>query len=164
MKKIFFSAILALSCLAFVAVSSSLANTCGAMGTGSPGYWKNHPEMWPEDFDLKICKDSLDVATCTSISKETAIDYMDDPVKGDKWLTMFPAYVAATLNVAIGNCPPTCYSLGEVSEWLAYFSDFRPIKAKSEAWQYSHGEALYWCLDGYNNGLMPGIPSRDVLK
>ena len=90
---------------------------------------------------------------------------------------MFKAYVAALLNLYIGNCPVYCddpvwggIDLFEADAWF----DFIPggtanywgikVKARSELWQESHGEAIYWCLDDYNNGLLEGIPSRDTLE
>lgn len=156
MKKVFIAAMMTLLGLSFAGASTAQAGSCcGPVGTGTPGYWMNHPQAWPVD--------SIVIGT-TTFSKEAAIEIMKSPVKGDKWSTMFPAFVAAMLNVEIGNCPPTCYSLAEVGDWLKNFINARPVVGGSEAWQYSHGEALYWCLDGYNNGLLPGIPSRDALE
>lgn len=158
MKKVFIVAITLLG-LSFAEVST--ATICGPVGTGTPGYWLNHPEAWPVS---QIIIHDYTWNNTIVFSKEDAIELMSKPVKGDKWLTMFSAFVAAALNVANGNCNPTCYSLAEVEAWLYQFYYLRPIEAKSEAWQYSHGEALYWCLDGYNNGLIQGIPSRDSLE
>ena len=128
---------------------------CYPVGTGTPGYWMNHPEAWPVN-EIMVGNQVF--------TKWVAIDWMKLPVKGDKTLTMFSAFVAAKLNVAIGNCPPACYSLAEVNDWLTNFPVGSGVAGNSEAWQYSHGEALYWCLDGYNNGLQRGSPSRDTLE
>lgn len=136
-------------------ISTAMANDCSPVGTGTPGYWMNHPEAWPVE--------SIPVGGQV-FTKGAAIALMQSPVKGDKSLTLFAAFVAAKLNVLIGNCPPECYSLDEINTWLFNFPVGSGVKANSEAWQYSHGEALYWCLDDYNNGLLPGIPSRDSLE
>ena len=56
----------------------------------------------------------------------------------------------------------TCYTLDEVNTWLFNFPVLSGVRANSEAWQYSHGEALYWCLDDFNNGRLAGSPSRDL--
>jgi len=151
MKKV---AILLTLAFALTGISTALACNCQPVGTGTPGYWMNHPEAWPVT--------SIEVGG-TTYTVEEAIELMKAPVKGDKSLTMFPAYVAALLNVLIGNCPPPCYSLDEVNTWLTNFPVGSGVKANSEAWQYSHGEALYLCLDAYNNGRFEGIPSRDAL-
>lgn len=159
MKKLLIAAMVTLLGLSFVGASTATANTCGPVGTGTPGYWMNHPEAWPFD-EITVGLQTL--------TKDQAIALMKMPVKGDKSLTMFAAFVAAKLNVMIGNCPPPpppdCYTLGEVNMWLTNFPVLSGVEASSEAWQYSHGEALYWCLDDYNNGLLPGIPSRDDLE
>lgn len=154
MKKLMMLVIVTLLGLPLLTISTATACECGPVGTGTPGYWMNHPEAWPVE--------EIMVGTQT-FSKGVAIEWMKLPVKGDKTLTMFSAFVAAKLNVAIGNCLPACYSLAEVNDWLTSFPVGTGVTGNSEAWRYSHGEALYWCLDGYNNGLQSGSPSRDTL-
>jgi len=153
MKKLIMLVVLALFGLSFVGVAAVMANDqCFPVGVGTPGYWKNHPEAWPVD--------AITVGGQV-FTKEQAIGIMSLSVRKDKSLTMFKAYVAAKLNVLIGNCPPEgCYTLAEVNDWLTWFPVLSGVPAKSEAWQYSHGEALYWCLDDYNNGRL-NMPSRD---
>ena len=63
-------------------------------GTGTPGYWKNHLEAWPVN-EITIGG--------VPYPMTTAIDYMKSPAKKDKTYTMFPALVAAMLNVLAGN-------------------------------------------------------------
>lgn len=123
---------------------------CGP-GVGTPGYWMNHPEAWPVS-GITIGGEYY--------TKAEAIALMKAPVKGDKTLTMFPALVAAKLNVEIGNCswcidgPLGSYNdaLADAEAWMAEFPVGSGVKAKSDAWQYSHGESIYWELDRYNNG------------
>ena len=62
-------------------------------GTGTPGYWKNHPEAWPLPgvtiggmYDLKA----------------DAIAWLGKGGK-DKTITMFSSLLSAKLNVKIGN-------------------------------------------------------------
>lgn len=154
--------------ISFWGVSTAISGecVCGPVGTGTPGYWKNHPNAWPLD---EIC--FTDGITETCISKADALDILAAPVRGDKWRTLFKAYAAAKLNIAIGNCRPFCQfavpgdiNISSVSYWLATNLTLRPVGANSSEWQYSHGELQYWCLDDYNNGLLPGIPSRDALE
>ena len=164
MKKNFIAFLVLLLGIYIMGISTAIAGggCCPTgPGTGTPGYWKNHPDAWPVE---QIC-----IGT-TCYSKEEAIYIIDLPVKGDKWLTMFKAYVAAYLNVEAGNCRPYCDSyygildLDDAYSWLTNFIQDIPVRANSEAWQYSHGEAIYWCLDDYNNGVLDDIAiSRDYL-
>lgn len=149
--------ILALVIIA-VAGMSSIAFACGdpcGPGTGTPGYWKRHPEAWP-----------VSVITVGGVeyTMAEAIELMNAPVRRDKSLTMFKAVVAARLNILIGNCS-WCITdcLMEADTWLADNPPGSEVRGRSEEWQYSHGELLYWCLDEYNNGLACA-PSRDALE
>ena len=70
-----------------------------ALGTGTIGYWKNHPEAWPID--------EIEIGEIT-YSKEAAIEVMKtkkgkNPVKGDKTYDMFNQMVAARLNLYADN-------------------------------------------------------------
>jgi hypothetical protein len=117
-------------------------------GTGTPGYWKNHPEAWP-----------VEVITIGGIAytKEQAIAMMGLP-DGDKRNTLFRALVCATLNVMIGNdssCIADTIAAGN-DWWAAFYA--KPVKASSTAWKA--GEPIYLMLDAYNNGLLCA-PHRD---
>ena len=120
-------------------------------GTGTPGYWMNHPEAWP-----------VEVITIggTPYTKADAIDLMKAPVKKDKTFTMFPALVAAKLNVLIGN-EDSCVAgtIAAADAWMSDHAVGSGVKGSSEAWKI--GEPLYWTLDAYNNGLLCA-PSRDL--
>jgi hypothetical protein len=134
---------------------ASPVSGCEPPGTGTPGYWKNHPEAWPVE-EIKI--------NCTWYSKEAAIAIMNMPTKGDKTYTMFDALVAAKLNVMIGN-PGCCISeaIHHADLWLIANPLDSHVKASSTAWQQG-GECLYWKLDAYNNGELLCAPSRDTLE
>jgi hypothetical protein len=147
--------------IAWQAAPASACGPCGCPpGTGTPGYWKNHPEEWP------VCTITIGGVEYT---KAEALGWMDQPVKGDKSITLFKALVAYKLNVLIGN--PPCsngWHMAEGDKWFA--SDGygcgpvgSGVKASSECWQYSHGERIYLWLDAYNNGELC-VPSRDALE
>jgi len=122
-------------------------------GTGTPGYWMNHPDAWPVDY--------ITIGGVT-YAKMDAIAIMKAPVKKDKTYTMFPALVAAKLNVEIGN---TSYciedTISDADQWLVAYPLGSGVKANSPAWKI--GEPLYLKLDDYNNGLLCA-PSRDDLE
>lgn len=119
-------------------------------GAGTPGYWMNHPDAWP-----------VDEITIGGVvyPKAEAIDIMKDPVKGDKTYTMFPALVAAKLNVLIGN-DASCIAgtIAAADAWMAQYPVGSGVAGSSSAWKA--GEPLYEYLDDYNNGLLCA-PSRD---
>jgi hypothetical protein len=111
-----------------------------APGTGTPGYWKNHPEAWPVS--------SIMIGGFT-YSKEDAISHMSTAGKGDKYGTMFNALVAAKLNVLIGNNSSCIAStIAAADAWMAQYLPV--VRGNSYAW--SLGEPLYRMLDRYNNG------------
>jgi hypothetical protein len=111
-------------------------------GTGTPGYWKNHPEAWP-------------VSTITvggvPYAKADAIAWLGKVGK-DKTTTMFSSLVPAMLNVLIGN-DGACVSatIGLADAWMALYGPVGSgVPANSAAW--SLGEPLHQTMDAYNNG------------
>ena len=119
-------------------------------GTGTPGYWKNHPEAWPQD--------SITVGGVV-YTKAQALALMETPGK-DKTLTMFSSLVSATLNVMVGNdssCVAT--TIAAANSWMsAYGPAGRGVHASSFAWKV--GEPLHRLMDNYNNGMLCA-PHRD---
>ena len=65
-------------------------------GTGTPGYWKSHPEAWPVS--------SITVGGVTYTYWE-ALDILKNVGRAgkDKAVTMFSSLVPAMLNTMIGN-------------------------------------------------------------
>ncbi len=129
-------------------------------GTGSPGYWKNHPEDWPTDVIRAQC-----CSRKASVSKMKALEIMDMSGAGDKCFTMFRALVAAKLNVMIGNADYCVDKTIQNAEcWMiqncAGFSEdgMITVDGSSDAWM--KGEPMYMMLDSYNNGELCA-PHRD---
>ena len=121
-----------------------------APGTGTPGYWKNHPEAWP-------------VAAITvggyTYTKEQAIAWLN-AVGKDKTITMFSSLVPAKLNLLIGN-DGSCVSgtIAAADEWMAKYGPVGSgVHAASLAWKV--GEPLHRQMDNYNNGMLCA-PHRD---
>ena len=119
-------------------------------GTGTPGYWAQHPEAWPVE--------SIEIGGVT-YTKAQAIMYMTMPVQGDKTKTMFPSLVAAKLNVIIGN-DPSCVAgtITAADAWMTSYPVGSNVRGNSDAWGV--GEPLNMTLDDYNNGLLCA-PHRD---
>ena len=129
-------------------VDAGLCPPSDGPGTGTIGYWKNHPEAWPVD--------EIEMGGVT-YSKADAIAIMKTPIKGDKWLNMFNQLLAAKLNVMIGNDSSCVASeIEEADEWLGDTAGDRPISARSSLWK----DELHNYLDDYNNGNLCA-PHRD---
>jgi hypothetical protein len=121
-------------------------------GTGTPGYWKNHPEAWP-------------VASITiggvSYTKAQALAWLDNVTK-DKRTTMFSSLLSAKLNVLVGN-ESSCVSstIAAADAWMATYGPMgsgSSVHASSLAWKV--GEPLHRQMDNYNNGMLCA-PHRD---
>ncbi|HOW84919.1 MAG TPA: DNRLRE domain-containing protein [Candidatus Aminicenantes bacterium] len=121
-------------------------------GTGTPGYWMNHPEAWPVS--------SIMIGGRT-YTMEEAIALMKAPVGGDKTYTMFAALVAAKLNVMIGN-DAGCVSaaITAADAWMATYYVGSGVAAGGPLSPWRVGEPLCSVLDNYNNGLLCA-PHRD---
>ena len=121
-------------------------------GTGTPGYWKNHPDAWPVE--------EITIGGVT-YSKEDAIVLMDHPTKKDKTYTMFQALVAAKLNVLIGN-DFSCIgdTILDADAWMTSHPVGSDVTAGGKNSPWREGEPLYLELDAYNNGELCA-PHRD---
>jgi hypothetical protein len=111
-------------------------------GTGTPGYWKNHPEAWP------VTEITVGGVTYT---RDEAIAWLGKVGK-DKTTTMFSSLVSAMLNVMIHN-DSSCVSdaIASANAWMATYGPVGSnVAASSEAW--SIGEPLHRQMDNYNNG------------
>jgi hypothetical protein len=118
-------------------------------GTGTPGYWKTHPEAWP-----------VAVVTLGGVdySQAQALAFMDTPGK-DKSLTMFASLLSAKLNVMAGNDSSCVASTIEAADaWMTTYPAGSNVKAASLAWKL--GEPLHRLMDNYNNGMLCA-PHRD---
>ena len=113
-------------------------------GTGTPGYWKNHPEAWP-----------VNTITVGGIpyTKEQALSWLEQVGK-DRTITMFSSLVPAKLNVMIGNDASCVASaIAEADEWMQTYGPVGSgVHAASLAWKI--GEPLHRQLDNYNNGML----------
>ncbi len=137
-------------------ISSVPVNTVcppGCPGTGTPGYWKNHPDAWPVD--------------CITVGgeefcKEDAKRFMKEKKK-DKTSTLLRALIAAQLNILIGTESGCVDATMEAAyAWLNEFPYGSKVKASSDAWKI--GEPLYLTLDAYNNGDSGCALSRDLCE
>ena len=128
-------------------------------GTGTPGYWKNHPNAWPAEGIM---------VGGVLYTYDTAIVLLDLP-DGDKSLTLFRATISAKLNALCAESSCVDDTILAADLWLAANPPGSLVDASTEAWQGDEGkqiiggEVLYLILDDYNNGLLCA-PSRDTLE
>jgi hypothetical protein len=118
-------------------VPSAAANP----GTGTPGYWKNHPNAWPDTI----------VVGGLTYTKAQAIAWLGN-VNKDRTTAMFASLVPAILNVMIGNdgsCIGVAIAAG--NNWMATYGPVGSgVAGGSAAWQI--GDPIHNTLDAYNNG------------
>jgi hypothetical protein len=115
-------------------------------GTGTPGYWKNHPDAWPVT--------SIVVGGVT-YTKAQAIAWLGN-VSKDRTTAMFASLVPAMLNAIIGN-DVSCVNvaIADANAWLeappiGYGPVGSGVSGGSAAWQI--GDPIHNTLDAYNNG------------
>jgi hypothetical protein len=119
-------------------------------GTGTPGYWKNHPEAWPVN--------SITVGG-VMYTRDEAIAWLNKVGK-DRTITMFSSLVPAMLNVISGN-DDSCVAgtIAAAQQWMATYGPLGSnVHAASFAWKV--GEPLHRLMDNYNNGMLCA-PHRD---
>lgn len=111
-------------------------------GTGTPGYWKNHPDAWPVNS----------VSIGGVIYTETqAIGWLNKVGK-DKTTTMFASLLAAILSVDEGN-DGSCISdtISAANMWMQMYGPVgNNVAGGSAAW--AQGQPLQSTLDAYDNG------------
>jgi hypothetical protein len=118
-------------------------------GSGTPGYWKNHPEAWP------VSEISLGGVLYT---REEAIWILDQSTSRDMTYVLAAQLIAAKLNVFSGNessCVSGC--IADADAWLVEYPTGSGVRGNSKAWKQV--EPLKRKLDRYNNGLLCA-PSR----
>jgi hypothetical protein len=112
------------------------------VGTGTPGYWKNHPEAWPVETIIM---------GGVSYSKGDAIKMMGK-VSKDKSVTLFSSLLAAKLNLLNGTTPDCIADIVDEAEiWLSQNPIGSGVTGASAKW--ATGEPLHKRMDAYNNGL-----------
>jgi hypothetical protein len=111
-------------------------------GTGTPGYWKNHPNAWPVD---EI------VLGGVTLTRTQAIGVLSTPTAGDATYILARALIAAELNALIGN-DTSCIgeALDDAQAWFIEYPVGSRVRSRDAAWTV--GGALAGVLDAYNNG------------
>ncbi|MGK4000988.1 SdrD B-like domain-containing protein [Sorangium sp. So ce1036] len=139
---------------------SSCAADCGACqcaspGTGTPGYWKNHPRAW------RVSHLTIGRKTYT---KSQLLDIISRPTKGDVTYILAKHLIVAKLNVGIGN-QSSCIedTIAQADAWLRQYPLGSNVKDKGKYSPWASGEPLAETLDNYNNGRLCA-PHRDALN
>nr|NIQ80124.1 hypothetical protein [Anaerolineae bacterium] len=130
-------------------------------GVGTPGYWKNHPEVWYDLGDVLIGDWNENGAcdaweSCIKLTNEQALYLLDSSNYNDgkdKRYTLARSLVAAWLNVSVANNDFVCIE-DAINDAIAFFDEYglpgegKPVKGK--VWS-KDGEPIYLALDYYNN-------------
>jgi hypothetical protein len=126
------------------------------VGTGTPGYWKNHPEAWPLPVSIGGVTYGLNAAVHPNLYD--AIKLMGK-VSGDKTYSMFAQLISAKLNAMLNN-NTVCIAdtITQADAWMTAHPVGSNVKASSTAW--IEADAWHQALDDYNNGKMCA-PHRD---
>lgn len=111
-------------------------------GTGTIGYWKNHPGAWPVT--------SLDLGG-VAYTRYEAIGLLGEPVRGDATVALAQQLIAAKLNVELGN-EASCIA-DVIAQADAFLAD-HPVGSKPKGADKATAIDLKDTLDAYNNGLL----------
>jgi hypothetical protein len=120
-----------------------------APGTGTIGYWKNHPSEWPVGCDLTL-------PGSDSNADVFAMNILDAPVKGDKTVILAKQVIGAMLNVCAGNATACTvegisYDINQtIDSSITWLNTYGPVFSKQKNW--NGGDIHQEILDDYNNG------------
>ncbi len=130
-----------------------------ALGTGTPGYWKNHTDAWPVFGDQMIVGDWNHDTVCSAgevcleLSLDEALTAISQPARGDTTWILARALITAWLNVSSGN-DSSCIAqtIDDATAWLLANPIGSEVGGGSDAWAIA--QPLAEELDAYNNGLL----------
>jgi hypothetical protein len=112
-----------------------------APGTGTIGYWKNHPSEWPAGCNVALPGSENDPDVF-------AMNVLNAPVKGDKTVSLAKQLVAAKLNVCAGN-DSSCVAQ-TIIDAMTWLDTYGPVFSQQKNW--NGGDIYHEILDDYNNG------------
>ena len=116
-------------------------------GTGTPGYWKNHPEAWPSFTTITVGG--------VPYTKDQALAALGKVTKDRTTGAICAALLPAMLNVMIGNdksCIQSTIDAANSSIMRNTRQVGSGVSGGSAAWL--SGDPIHNTLDAYNNGLL----------
>lgn len=117
----------------------------------TPGFWKNHTDMWHGRHHLHLgtAGDTSDRYNYFSSfdGRPSVLEVLEMSPKGDKSIIMATHLIATLLNVRAGT-DSSCITetIQAAKEWL----DDHPVGSNQRRWD--GGESIKDRLDAYNNG------------
>jgi hypothetical protein len=115
-----------------------------------PGYWKNHPDVWPVN--------SLALGNETYTQAELA-DLLSGPTRGDTSLILAQQLIAAKLNITNGADNSTiAATIAAANTWFASYTGNLPYNVSLSLPEGQEAVAMANTLEQYNNGILPGGP------
>jgi uncharacterized protein (TIGR02145 family) len=116
----------------------------------SQGYWKNHPDNWPNVMPLML-------GTLNTYSKSNLITILKTPVRGDASIILAYQLIAAKLNVANYAILPLEVKDAIINSDAAIGTLLIPAGVRPNSTLGHTMTSLAEILDHYNNGLLtPG--------
>ena len=114
-----------------------------AHSTCTQGFWKNHPEVWPDGVTIGDM----------FYTQEDALKILSTPpAGGDAFYILAHQLIAAKLNVASGALTPEAVAttIVDADAWLV----LHPLGSNPRGADRQQGIALAQVLDAFNNGLL----------
>lgn len=118
---------------------TSSSFTCVRVNQFTPGFWKNHPEVWPVS--------SLTLGGISYTQRELLAILMR-PTRGDITIILSHHLIAAMLNIASGSDPSIQGTIDDANTYLSRV----PLGSRPRGGVKALGERLKTRLDDYNNG------------
>jgi hypothetical protein len=117
--------------------------------THTPGYWKNHPEAWPQD--------QIEIGGVVYLDAE-AIAVLETPPGGDATYILAHQLIAATVNTLAGAEPDAVEgTIQEANAWLVA----RPLGSDPANPDRGRGIELSAVLREFNEGITGPGPCED---
>jgi len=117
--------------------------------THTPGYWKNHPEAWPQD--------QIEIGGVVYLDAE-AIAVLETPPGGDATYILAHQLIAATVNTLAGAEPDAVEgTIQEANAWL----EARPLGSDPANPDRGRGIELSAALRDFNEGITGPGPCED---
>lgn len=126
--------------------------TCTSVSMRTPGYWKTHPEAWPE-LVLPLGPDGLEY------SQDCLMEVLWSPVQGDIRIILAKHLIAAKLNVLAGTVDSVATTITNADIYLGPFlqaeGDDCPdpffLGGRPSGVLKQEGRGLKDILDAFNN-------------
>ena len=125
--------------------AEAAASTVSASQLCTQGFWKNHPEAWPEGITIGV----------DDLTTEEALVILSTPPRGDATYILAHQLIAAKLNVLAGaDDTVVAATITAADDWLAD----NLLGSNPKGPDREDGIAFAETLDDFNNGAIESVP------